>query len=351
MSATTTESVATSSLPLRLELFGDIALADPVFLIGIPLVLVGMWLGRRAAARPTLRAPLPTQQVPRSLRSRLLFLPVLAQALGLAALVVALARPINYDVLESMRAEGVDIVLVVDRSSSMLVPDLEEGRSRLDVVKDVAGDFAARRMTDQEGASDNVGLLTFARYPELRCPFTLDVEALLGFLSEVEVAREPLEDGTAIGAALAKSTSLLRDSTAKSKVVVLLTDGENSVDDIPPDAGLAMAKEADVKIYTILAATQKFSQDAFGRFVPSGVLPDTRFLEQAAEETGGAFYRARDRASLEAVYDEIEQLERTPREQERSIETEDLYPDVLAFGLILLTLARMLGSLGLRRNL
>lgn len=341
----------TTSLPLRLELFGDLALADPIFLLGLPLVVLLVWLGKRPSARPALRAPLPTARIPQSLRARFLFLPLTVQLLGLGCLVLALARPVRFDVLESARSEGVDIVLAVDRSGSMRIPDLEEGKTRLDVVREVVGDFARRRMTDQEGASDNVALLTFARYPELRCPFTLDIDALEGFLDDVRIVEFEAEDGTAIGAALAKSTALLEDSDAKSRVIVLLTDGENTVDDIPPAAGLAMALDAKVKVYTILAAKQIYGQDAFGRFVPTGRDPDSRFLEQVAEETGGAFYRVRDRKALEAVYDEIESLERTPREEQRRIETRDLYPDFLAAALILLTLARMLASMGLRRNL
>lgn len=341
----------TSSLPVRLELFGDVGFADPIFLVAIPIVLIALWIGRRPGARPTLRAPLPTARIPRTWRTRLLFLPITTQVLGLLCVIVALARPVSYNVLESMTSEGVDIVLVVDRSGSMVTPDLEEGRSRLDVVRDVVSDFAERRMTDSEGASDNVALLTFARYPELRCPFTLDVQALNKFLEDIVIVQYREEDGTAIGAALAKATALLSDSDAKSKVIVLLTDGENTVDDITPETGLAMAKSASVKVYTILAAKQIYQQDQYGRWSGTGLEPDSRLLELIAKETGGAFYRVRDRDSLEAVYDEIERLERTPREEERSIETRDLYPGALAAALALLTLARMLGSLGLRRNL
>jgi Ca-activated chloride channel homolog len=342
---------STSSLPIRLELFGDIALADPIFLVAIPVVLIALWIGRRPAARPTLRAPLPTARIPRTWRTRLLFLPITTQILGLLCVIVALARPIRYDVLEAVTSEGVDIVLAVDRSSSMVTPDLEEGRTRLEVVRDVVSDFAQRRMTDTEGASDNVALLSFARYPELRCPFTLDVDALQTFLANVEIVEYQQEDGTAIGAALAKAVALLSDSDAKSKVIVLLTDGENNVDDIAPETGLAMAKNADVTVYTILAAKQIYERDQYGRWRGTGLEPDSQLLELIAKETGGAFYRVRDRESLESVYDQIEELERTPREEERSIETRDLYPGVLAAALALLTLARMLGSIGLRRNL
>ena len=342
---------ASSSAPVRLELFWSLALADPIFLIGLPIVLFVFWLGRRRRARPVLRAPVQLAFATKSLRQHLLVLPPLAEIGGLVLVVLALARPVEFDVLQSVTSEGVDIVLAVDRSSSMEIQDLERGRSRLDVVKDVVGDFAERRMTDAVGASDNVALLTFAGFPELRCPFTLDAGALRGFLEDVAIVKFEAEDGTAIGAALAKSAALLKDSDAKSKVAVLLTDGENNRDDITPDAAIALAKDAGVKVYTILAAREVYGIDPFGRAVATGREPDTTLLEKIAAETGGSFFRGRDREALEAIYGEIERLERTPRHEERRVETRDLYPGLLVAALGLFALARLLGVAGLARNL
>ena len=339
-----------SSAPVRLELFGSLALADPIFLIALPVVLAVLWYGRRRNARPILRAPVQISSATKSWRQRLLMLPLLAQVAGLSLVVLALARPVEFDVLQSVTSEGVDIVLAVDRSSSMEIMDLERGRTRLDVVKEVVGDFAERRMTDAVGASDNVALLSFAGFPELRCPFTLDAGALRGFLDEVAIVKFEAEDGTAIGAALAKSAALLRDSDAKSKVIVLLTDGENNRNEIPPEAAIALAKDAGVKVYTILAAREVYGIDPFGRAVSTGREPDTRLLETIAEETGGSFFRGRDREGLESIYGEIERLERTPRHEERRVETRDLYPGLLIGALGLFALARLLGLAGLVRN-
>jgi Ca-activated chloride channel family protein len=343
--------LATASVPVRLELFGHLALSDPIFLVALPVLLIALVAGHRSSARPALLAPIELTQITRSVRQRLLFLPLLLQILGLVLVVVALARPVEVDVMNSVTSEGVDIVLAVDRSGSMEIPDLEAGRTRLEVVKEVVGDFAERRMTDTVGASDNVALLTFAAYPELRCPFTLDADALRGFLDDVSIVKHEAEDGTAIGAALAKAAAVLADSDAKSKVIVLLTDGENNRDEITPEAAIGMAKDERIKVYTILAARKVYGVDAFGRLVETGREPDTTLLEAIAKETGGRFFRGRDRTSLEGIYSAIEELERTPRHEERRVETRDLYPGFLAAAIGLFALARLLGALGLARDL
>ncbi len=341
-----------SSAPVRLELFGDLGLADPIFLAGIPLVLFAFWFGRGRAGLPTLRVPFGSSgaRLPVSLRQRCLFLPGLLEISAAVLLMVALARPLNFNILQTVTSEGVDIVLAVDRSSSMQFKDLDAGRNRLEVVKEVVGDFAERRMTDQVGASDNIALLSFAGFPELRCPFTLDVDALRGFLDKVDLARYESEDGTAIGAALAKAATLLNETGGESRVLVLLTDGENTRSVITPDEGLRMAKEFGVRVYTIHAARLVMGIDQYGRQLSSAGEPDTSLLERIAKETGGRFYRARDLDGLEQVYAEIEELERTPRVEEQRVETRDLYPKVLLLAIALGVIGRTLSAFGLRRT-
>jgi Ca-activated chloride channel homolog len=342
---------ARSSAQVRMELWGDLGLGNPVFLAGIPLVLLALWFGRGRGGRPTLRVPLghSLSSLPISLRQRFLFVPGLLEVVAGVLLMIALARPLNFNILQTVTSEGVDIVLALDRSGSMRFKDLDPGRTRLEVAKDVVGDFAERRMTDQVGASDNVALLSFAGYPELRCPFTLDVDALRGFLDKVEMALKE-EDGTALGAALAKASTLLEESGGESRVVVLLTDGENTRDDILPEEGLRIAKEYGVRVYTIHAARSLLAVDIYGRVVDTGREPDTSLLEQIARETDGRFYRARDLEGLEQIYAEIEELERTPRIEERRVETRDLYPKVLLLALALGALGRTLSAFGLRRT-
>ncbi len=311
-----------------LELWGDLALADPWFLVLIPVALVALALGRGRRARAAGRAPvLPAGGLPRSLRQTLAWLPAALQGLALVLVVLALARPLRGEVEQIDTSEGVDIALVIDRSSSMQHGDLdpERARSRLAVVKEVVGDFARRRMTDREGAADNVALFTFARFPQLLCPFTLDVGALEAFLETVELVRYNEEDGTGIGVALAKAVAVLRESEAKSRVVVLLTDGENNIDDIAPNEAAELAAEEGVKVYTVLAGRYQYHQTHFGGWQELDLRLDTGELEAIAEMTGGQFFEARDRQALEDVYAQIERLERTPREEQRRVESFDLY--------------------------
>lgn len=309
----------------RLDLWRDLALSDPVFLALVPVVGLAVWLGVRGQRELRGHVPKAAADVPRSLTQRLVWVPRALEAAAILLAIVALARPLRGNIELTRSSEGIDIALVVDRSTSMTHKDLEAGRTRLDVVKDVVGDFAARRMTDRESAADSCALVVFAKYPELRCPFTLDVGALSGFLQEVDFA-EQHEGGTGIGIALAKAVAVLKESEAKSRVAVLLTDGENNIDVIAPLAAGELAAEAGIKVYTVFAG--RYATDPLGRLIEAEEI-DTSDLERIAEMTGGRFFRARDREALEAAYAEIEALERTPREETRFAEHFDLYMRLL----------------------
>lgn len=331
------EGPARSAAEGRLELWGGFSLADPVFLVLLPLVFIVVWRGRGPRGRVAARVPaLPGTTPPRSLAQRLAWLPPLLEVAALVLVVLTLARPLRGDLSTMTLSEGVDVALVVDRSGSMQAKDLEPDKDRLTVVKDVVGDFARRRMTDREGAADRVGLISFARHPELACPFTLDADAVLGFLGEVELATRE-EDGTAIGVALAKAVAVLRQTEAKSKVCVLLTDGENNIDEIAPLEAGKLAAEEDVRVYTIFAG--RWVHDAFGRRHAASEAIDTSALRRISEMTGGLFFEAGDRAALERAYAQIEALERTPREERRDVEHFDLYPYLLFPALLLYLLA------------
>jgi Ca-activated chloride channel family protein len=337
-----------SAARARLPLWGDLALADPALLAVLPCAgLVALWV--RARGRPGARISL-VSPVPVTLRQRLAFVPPLLQGLALVAASLALARPVRSNVQQSVHSEGIDIALALDRSGSMQFEDLERGRNRLEVVKEVVGEFARRRMTDREGAADSVALIAFARYPQLLCPFTLDADALTGFLGGVALAQREEEDGTAIGVALAKAVAVLRESEARSRVCVLLTDGENNVDDITPDSAAELAAEEGIKVYTVFAARHVYSYHPFQGWVPTNAVPDTGELERMAQLTGGRFFRATDRAELADIYAEIERLERTPRSERRFEETHDLYPWLL-FPALLAALGAQLARATLWRRL
>jgi Ca-activated chloride channel family protein len=328
-----------SAASARLPLWGDYSLADPLMLAILPLALLA-WLWARTRGRARGRISV-LGAVPASLRQHLAWVPVALQLGALFCATLAMARPLRSNVQHDVHSEGVDIALAIDRSGSMQFEDLEEGKSRLDVVKEVVGEFAARRMTDRENAADSVALLTFARYPRLLCPFTLDVDALKGFLEQVRLVEREEEDGTAIGVGLAKAVSILRESDAKSRVCVLLTDGENNVDDFTPADAAELAAEEGIKVYTIYAARYVFMRDPLRGVVPTRQKADTSDLERMAELTGGRFYRATDRSELENIYSEIERLERTPRNELRFEETFDLYPWFLVPALACACLAQL----------
>ncbi|MSR63432.1 MAG: VWA domain-containing protein [Planctomycetes bacterium] len=337
---------AQSAAQARWALWGDYALADPLMLAALPLALLAYLLGRRRAfGRISV-----TGGVPRSARARFAWVPSVLQLAAVVCATLALARPLRSNVEHDVRSEGVDIALVIDRSGSMQFEDLEQGKSRLAVVKEVVGEFARRRMTDRDNAADNVALISFAHYPRMLCPFTLDVDALMGFLDKVELAKREEEDGTAIGVGLAKAVSVLRESDAKSRVCVLLTDGENNIDDITPAAATELAAEERIKVYTIYAARYLFQYDPFQGWRPTRESADTSALEQMAAATGGRFYRAADKAELEKIYAEIETLERTPRSEQRFEETYDLYPWFL-FPALLCALGAQLGRASVWRRL
>jgi len=344
------EAVVRSAADERFKLWGVYSLADPWFLALIPAGLLALAWGRSRRGRERGRVPvLVTGPTARSLAQRLAWIPTALSATAIVLVAIALARPLRGSVETSSQTEGVDIVLLIDRSGSMRHEDLEEGTSRLEVVKSVVRDFAVRRMTDREGAADNVSLVVFSAYPRLLCPFTLDVDAITGFLAELKPVENRAEDGTGIGVGLAKAVAVLRENESKSKVVVLLTDGENNIDLITPIAAAELAAQEKVKVYTVFAGRYEFGYDLFGNLQRSQREIDTTELEQIAHMTGGRFYRARDRRDLEKIYAEIESLERTKRIERRWSETYDLYLAWLAPGLLLHLLSWALGSTFLRR--
>lgn len=344
------EEVVHSAAEERFKLWGSYSLADPWFLALIPLALLAVLWGRTRWGRDRARVPALAGFAPRAtLRQRLGFLVPLCEFGALALVAIALARPLRGNIESVSESEGVDIALLIDRSGSMEHKDLDPAKNRLQVIKEVVRDFAARRMSDHEGAADNVALLTFAAYPQMLCPFTLDVDAITGFLDKLAPVDNRAEDGTAIGVGLAKAVSVLSESTARSRVVVLLTDGENNIDLITPADAARLAAEKHIKVYTIFAGRYVYVPDMFGNMRPTEREIDTSELEGIAKTTGGRFYRARDKAELEHIYAEIEQLERTKRIEHRFSQTFDLYPRYLALALGLELLAWLLGSSLLRR--
>ena len=343
------QSAMKSAADEGFKLFGVYSLSDPWFLLVIPFAIAAVWYGRTRRGRAQARVgSIATTAPKRSLVQQLAWVPTVLQIAALVLVAISLARPLRGSVETISQTEGVDIALAIDISSSMEYNDLDPAKSRLQVVKEVVHGFAVRRMTDREAAADNIALLTFAHYPKLVCPFTLDVDAMTGFIDGLEIVKNrQAEDGTAIGVGLAKAVAVLKGTEAKTKVVVLLTDGENNVYTIRPDDAADLAAKEKIKVYTIFAGRFAYNGSVF--LTRSEETIDTTELESIAKKTGGRFFRAKDQKELEKAYAEIESLERTKRKTKRFIETFDLYPWFLLPGLLCYALAWISSSTWARR--
>ena len=276
-------------------------------------------------------------------------LPIL-RGTALFVLILALARPQLGKAESRYYGEGIDIVLAVDISSSMLSEDfsLEEGRAnRLEVVKSVVTDFVAAR------GGDRIGLVLFSARPYTQCPLTLDHGWLLQNLARAEIGM--IEDGTAIGSALATAAGRLEHSDAESKIVILLTDGQNNAGKISPLTAADAAAALGIKVYTIGAGTRGLApyptRDVFGNTVyrPIQVDIDEEALTKIAAATQGRYFRATDTASLQSIYDTIDQLERTTFSAPQYLDYYELYPWCVLFALVLVSLETSLNHTVLRK--
>ena len=299
-------------------------------------------------------------QVPRTLRQRCIPLLFWLRALALIFLVVALARPQRRDLEQGIPKEGIAIELVVDVSSSMDIsmPFEDSTMSRMEVTKKVVEQFAADR------PDDLVGLITFARYADTICPLTLSHDALLYFIQGLEIESRPNEDGTAFGDALALAAARLKTAeerygeekssyTIQSKVIILLTDGNNNCGRHLPMEGAALAEHWGIRVHTVAITDPpelKTIQTPAGPVqVEEEPLVQERILRKMAETTGGIYRRATDEASLRDIYAEINAMETSEIESERYQTFTDIFQPFAAAGLLLLVLHILLSSTWLRR--
>jgi Ca-activated chloride channel family protein len=271
--------------------------------------------------------------------------PPALRALALTAFIVALARPQTGIATENVLTEGIDIVLVLDVSSSMLAEDLEP--NRLEAAKTVASDFVAGRRNDR------MALVAFAGQAFTQAPLTFDYGVVRSLLGELDVGM--IEDGTAVGMGLATAVKRLQASPAASKVVILLTDGRSNRGEIGPATAAQMAQALGVRVYTIGAGSRGTARvpvpDGFGgtRYANVRVDIDEQTLEEVAELTGGRYFRATDTESLASIYAEIDELERTEVEVENFTRYTERFPVPLAIGFLLFAVEIVLSQTLLRR--
>ncbi|GJM22849.1 MAG: hypothetical protein DHS20C15_27640 [Planctomycetota bacterium] len=302
----------------------------------LPLFALAFWRARRRRASVGGGSAWLLADLPRSWRTRFAWLPGGLALLTGVLLVLAAARPQQGRQEVILLTEGVDIQLVIDISSSMLDTGMDDSgqRTNLDIVREVVADFAASR------ENDRLGLVSFAGFPRTECPLTLDQGAILDTLVGLRsVRKNSAEDGTAIGSALGYAARKLMTSEAKSRVVVLLTDGQENRWDVLPEDAAALCADEDIRVYTI-AAGRVMRRNRSGGI--DEVELDTSLLQTIASVTGGRYFRARDRNVLEQVYEVIDELETSEREDIRYTEFIDLYQWLLIPALALLALELLL---------
>ena len=269
----------------------------------------------------------------RSLRVRLRHLPFVLQVAAMILLIVTLARPQEHDREEKKTTEGIDIILCLDTSTSMAAEDLKP--NRIEAAKVVAKEFVSGRQTDR------IALVPFAAQSFTQCPLTTDYPVLLSLLSDVQMGM--VEDGTAIGMAMATAINRLRESTAKSKIVILLTDGQNNRGELDPVTAAQAAAALGVKIYTIGVGTRGLApypvQTILGvRYQQVPVDIDEDMLREIARVTHGKYYRATDEKTLREIYHQIDQLERSEVEVVEYRHVAELFSPWLGGALVCLLL-------------
>ncbi len=312
-----------------------------------PMIAYYVWRTLQGGAAIQVSTTDGVERAPKSLRYYLRHLPFVLRAAAFALLVVALARPQDVERLSHTDTEGIDIVLAIDVSGSMLARDFRP--DRITAAKEVAGSFIADRY------GDRIGLVVFAGEAFTQSPLTTDQSTLQTLLARIRSG--VIEDGTAIGNGLATAINRLRESDAQSKVVILLTDGVNNRGEIAPLTAAEIAKAQGIRVYTIGVGTIGMAPypavDIYG--TPTGdtvmakVEIDEKTLARIASLTGGEYFRATDKDKLKAIYDQINQLEKSKVEVTEHVTYHELFLGWLLAGMALLVLEFLFSNLVLKR--
>ncbi|MCH5307444.1 MAG: VWA domain-containing protein [Prevotella sp.] len=322
----------------------EFANKEYLFLLLLLIPYLAWYLLYRKKSEPTMRMSdtMAYRLAPRSWKVMLMPLQPLLHIAVFVLLVVVMARPQTRDSWKNKTMEGIDIMLAMDVSTSMLAEDLKP--NRMEAAKQVAAEFVTGR------PNDNIGLTIFAGEAFTQCPMTTDHSSLLNLLQNVrtDIAQRGLiEDGTAIGMGLANAVSRLKNSKAKSKVVILLTDGSNNRGDLSPMTAAEIAKSFGVRVYTIGVGTNKVAPYPMAvaggvQYVNMPVEIDTKMLSDIAAATDGEFYRATNNRELRKIYDEIDKLEKTKLNVKQYSKRHEAYQPYAIAALVLLLLELLL---------
>ena len=311
----------------------------------VPMIGYYVWRTLQGGAAIRISSVAGVVRAPKTVRYYLRHLPFALRAAAFALLVVALARPQDVEQNVRTNTEGIDIMLAIDVSGSMLARDFKP--DRITAAKEVAGSFIADRY------GDRIGLVAFAGEAFTQSPLTTDQSTLQTLLARIRSGL--IEDGTAIGNGLATAINRLRESDAKSKVIILLTDGVNNRGEIAPRTAAEIAKAQGIRVYTIGVGTEGMApypaMDMFGNitFVNQKVEIDEKTLTAISDMTGGQYFRATDKAKLKAIYDEINQLEKSKVEVTEHVSYHELYLAWVLAALGLLLAEFLLANLVLKR--
>ena len=321
----------------------EFANKEYLFLLLLMIPYLIWYLMYRKKSEPTMRMSNTRayRYAPRSWRVTLMPLQLLLRLAVFVLLVLVLARPQTQNSWKNETIEGIDIMLAMDVSTSMLAEDLKP--NRIEAAKQVAADFIIGR------PNDNIGLTIFAGEAFTQCPMTVDHASLLNLLHNVrtDIAQRLIEDGTAIGMGLANAVSRLKESKAKSKVVILLTDGSNNRGDLSPMTAAEIAKSFGIRVYTIGVGTNKvapYPMPVAGgiQYINIPVEIDTKMLNDIAAATDGDFYRATNNKELQQIYKEIDKLEKSKLNVKKYSKRYEAYQPYAIAALILLLLEILL---------
>ena len=320
-----------------------------LLLLLIPYLLWYILYRKRSEPTFTMSDTYAYNSIKKSWRMRILHLPVFLRIVTFICIVIILARPQTHNSWGNKSVEGIDIMLAMDVSTSMLAEDLKP--NRMEAAKKVAAEFISDR------ANDNIGLTIFAGEAFTQCPMTTDHASLLNLLQGVRTdiaSRGLIADGTAVGMGLANAVSRLKESKAKSKVVILLTDGSNNMGDISPLTAAQIAKSLGIRVYTIGVGTNTvapYPVTVGGTIqyvnVPAEI--DTKTLKDIAQSTDGGFYRATNNAELKEIYNDIDRLEKTKMDVKKFSKRYEAYEPFALIAILSLLLEILLRLTILRR--